>query len=78
VLEHPSEEDRKRIAATVPQITVEADLPASIDLRPERGAAISGTILFDDGTPAADLVVHALVRHTQGQKDTRHSYHHVV
>ncbi len=70
VLEHPSEEDRKRIAATVPKITVEAGLPASIDLRLERGAAISGTILFDDGTPAADLVVHALARHTQGEKDT--------
>jgi hypothetical protein len=70
VLSHPSEEDRKRIDATVPKITVEAGLPASIDLRLERGAAISGTILFDDGTPAADLAVRALVRNKQGQKDT--------
>lgn len=70
VLSHPSEEDRKRIAATVPKIAVEAGLPASIDLRLERGAAINGTILFDDGSPAADLVVRALVRHKQGQKET--------
>lgn len=70
VLDHPSEEDRKRIAATVPKITVEAGLPASIDLRLERGAAISGVILFDDGSPAADLVVHALIRHATAQKET--------
>lgn len=70
VLDHPSAEDRKRIAAAVPKITVEANQPASIDLRLERGAAISGTILFDDGTPAADLVMHALIRHAAGQKDT--------
>lgn len=70
VLDRPSEEDRKRIAAIVPKIIVEAGLPASIDLRLERGAAISGEVLFDDGTPAADLVVHALIRHTQGQKET--------
>jgi hypothetical protein len=69
VLSHPSEEDRKRIDTTVPRITVEAGLPASIDLRLERGGAISGTILFDDGTPAADLVVRALVRNKQGKKD---------
>jgi hypothetical protein len=70
VLSHPSEEDRKRIAAIVPKITVGAGLPASIDLRLERGAAISGTILFDDGSPAAELAVHALVRNKQGKKNT--------
>ena len=70
VLTHPSDEDRKHIAAAVPKITIEAGLPASIDLRLERGAAISGAILFDDGTPAAGLAVHALVRRKQGQKET--------
>ena len=64
------------------KITVEAGLPASIDLRLERGAAISGTILFDDGSPAAGLAVRALVRHKQGQKDTwsplpRDTFRHV-
>lgn len=70
VLDHPSEADHERIAAVVPKITVEAGLPASIDLRLEPGAAISGAVVFDDGTPAADLAVHALIRHTQSQKDT--------
>jgi hypothetical protein len=69
VLEHPSDEDRKRIAATVPKMTIEAGLPASIDLRLERGAAISGTVLFDDGSPAAGLAVHALVRTSHGHKE---------
>jgi hypothetical protein len=70
VLSHPSEEDRKRIAATVPKITVEAGLPVSVDLRLERGTAISGTILFDDGSPAGDLVVHALIRRKEGQRES--------
>jgi hypothetical protein len=70
VLDHPSEEDRARIAATVPIVKVEAGLPASLDIRLERGAAISGTALFDDGSPAADLAVHALIRHGQGQKQS--------
>lgn len=70
VLEHPSEEDRARIAAAVPLIKVEAGLPASLDIRLERGAAISGTALFDDGSPAADLTVRALIRRKQGQKET--------
>ena len=70
ILDHPSAEDQARIAAAVPNITIQAGLPASIDLRLERGAAISGTVLFDDGSPAADLTVHALVRRKQGQKET--------
>ena len=70
VLEHPSEEDRARIAAVVPIVKVEAGLPASLDIRLERGAAISGTVLFDDGSPAADLAVHALIRHTEGKKQS--------
>ena len=71
VLEHPSEEDRARIAAVVPIIKVEAGLPASLDIRLERGAAISGTVLFDDGSPAADLTVRALIRRKEGQKERR-------
>ena len=70
VLEHPSEEDRARIAAVVPIVKVEAGLPASLDIRLERGAAISGSVLFDDGSPAADLTVRALIRRKQGQKET--------
>jgi hypothetical protein len=69
-LKHPTQEDHKRIAGILPRITVEAGLPTSVDVRLERGSAISGTVLFDDGSPASGLPVHALVRRKDGQKET--------
>jgi hypothetical protein len=44
---------RARIAARVPTITVTGTDSVRVDLRLDRGAAVSGRILFDDGTPAA-------------------------
>ncbi len=69
-LEHPTPEDHKRIAGILPRIVVEAGLPVSVDVRLERGAIISGTVLFDDGSPASGLSVHALVRRKDGKKET--------
>jgi hypothetical protein len=46
VLDPPSEEDRARIAAAVPIIKVEAGLPASLDIRLERGATGAMVILL--------------------------------
>jgi hypothetical protein len=69
-LQHPTPEDHKRIATVLPRIVVEARLPVSVDVRLERGAIISGTILYDDGSPASGLPVHALVRHKDGKKET--------
>jgi Carboxypeptidase regulatory-like domain len=46
----------------IPKVDVEADQNASIDLRLERGAAISGAIRFDDGSPATGVVVIALYK----------------
>ncbi len=66
---HPTPEDHKRIAGILPRITVEAGLPASVEVRLERGSVISGTVLFDDGSPASGLSVHALVRQKEGQKE---------
>jgi hypothetical protein len=68
-LQHPTPEDHKRIAAILPRIVVEARLPVSVDVRLERGAIISGTILYDDGSPASGLPVHALVRRKDGKKE---------
>ncbi len=39
------------------EITVQADQAASIDIRLERGAAVSGTVRFDDGSPAVGVHV---------------------
>jgi hypothetical protein len=40
-LQHPTQEDHKRIASILPRIVVQAGLPASVAVRLERGSAIS-------------------------------------
>ncbi|MDQ1451086.1 MAG: hypothetical protein QOK38_952 [Acidobacteriaceae bacterium] len=41
----------------IPKVDVQADQAAAIDIRLERGAAVSGTIRFDDGSPASGMHV---------------------
>lgn len=55
-------EARKAAATLAQRITVQANLPASVNVTLERGAAVSGTVLYDDGSPAAGLWVQLLVR----------------
>jgi hypothetical protein len=43
-----------------PRVQVQADQTANIEIRLERGAAISGTVLYDDGSPAPGAEVMAL------------------
>jgi hypothetical protein len=50
----------------VPRVDVQADQTAAIDIRLERGAAISGTVRFDDGSPAS--VVGIMVLHRKKDK----------
>ena len=58
----PPEPNSKRIAKLVPRVTVQANLPAVVNISLERGAAVSGTIQYDDGSPASGLSVALLVR----------------
>ena len=51
----------KRIAAVATMVTVNGD-GARADLRMERGGAISGRVLYDDGTPAAGWTVRTVHR----------------
>lgn len=44
---------RARIAAKIPTVTVTGTDAAHADLRLERGAAVSGRVLYDDGSPAS-------------------------
>ncbi|WP_058187614.1 peptidase associated/transthyretin-like domain-containing protein [Terracidiphilus gabretensis] len=53
---------KAKLAALVPHVTVQANVPASVNVTLERGAAVSGTILYDDGSPASGLRVSLLVR----------------
>jgi hypothetical protein len=52
----------KKPAMNAPRITVQSNLPVSVNVSIERGAAVSGTILYDDGSPAGGVRVSALVR----------------
>ena len=49
-------------AIVIPRVDVQADQAASIDIRLERGAAISGAVRFDDGSPASGVMVMVLHR----------------
>ena len=58
---------RALIDAALPRVKVEADHTETAEVRLERGAAISGTILYDDGTPAAELSVKLLHKDPTGK-----------
>ena len=55
----------------IPKVDVEPDQTANIDVRLERGAAVSGTIRFDDGTPASGIHVFVLHKTKNKWKGTR-------
>jgi hypothetical protein len=61
-LSKPDKATRAEIAKAVPRVTVQASVPAAIEVTLQRGAAVSGTVLYDDGSPAAGLQVQLLVR----------------
>ncbi len=65
----PDKTLKQEIARVVPRVTVQAGAPASVDVTLERGAAVSGKVLYDDGSPAAGLQVELLVRQKEGQKE---------
>jgi hypothetical protein len=58
-----------RIAKVVPRLMVQANLPNTLNVTLERGAAVSGTVQFDDGSPAAGVDVRLLVRGKEGLID---------
>lgn len=66
-LEAPSPEPAQRVSALPPIVTVGVNQAADIDVRLERGATVSGTLRFDDGSPATDLQVQVLRKRPNGQ-----------
>ena len=52
----------EQIANSLPRVTVKPNTAVSVNTTLERGAAINGTVLYDDGSPASGLVVRVLVR----------------
>ncbi len=66
-LAKPDKTVKEEMARVIPRVTVQAGAPAAVDVTLQRGAAVSGTVLYDDGSPAAGLRVELLVRQ-KGQK----------
>jgi hypothetical protein len=52
--------DIEKVEKTLVQITVDSNKDSAHDLELERGAAISGTIRYDDGSPANDIQIDLL------------------
>jgi hypothetical protein len=59
-------EMRKQIGSQVQRIVVQPGQAANVDLRIERGAAISGEVLYSDGTPAVNVPAHLLQKQKEG------------
>ncbi len=66
-LQHPDEETIKRIAASVPAVTVAPGATSTVTLTLQRGASLSGSIRFDDGTPYAQAGVSVQRREAGGK-----------
>ena len=66
-IEDPSPDMRALIASALPRVTVESGHTDQAEVRLERGAAISGTILYDDGSPASELNIQLLHKDASGK-----------
>jgi hypothetical protein len=62
-----TDETRKKLAATVPVIEVTAAQPVAVDLQLERAAEISGTVEYDDASPAVGVKLVLLRKGTDGK-----------
>jgi hypothetical protein len=61
---------RNRILQSLPRVDVQSNLPVAADVVLERGGAVSGTVAYDDGGPAAGLRVAVLARMMRDGKET--------
>jgi hypothetical protein len=59
-IEDPSPGMRALIASALPHVVVESGHTEQAEVRLERGTAISGVILYDDGSPASGIEVKVL------------------
>jgi hypothetical protein len=62
----PSAEDKENLRTMLQQVTVIRGRESRLDLRLERGASLSGTVRYDDGSPAAGLFVSLLRKEKDG------------
>ena len=62
--------ERKKIAAAVRTVSVLGSEQVREDLQLERGAAISGRVMFDDGSAAAGWTVRAIAKRDAGSRSS--------
>ena len=62
----PTGEIRKQISEAVPVVTVAVNRTASVSVTIHRGAAISGTLRYEDGSPIPDTEIVPLSRDSNG------------
>ena len=65
-IESPSAEDKEKLRTMLQQVTVVHGQESRLDLRLEKGASLSGTVRYDDGSPAAGLFVNLLRKEKDG------------
>ncbi len=61
-LRNPDATVREKFGKAIPHVLVQGNVTSQMDVFLERGAAVSGTVRYDDGSPAAGLAVKLLVR----------------
>jgi hypothetical protein len=59
-------DQKKDVHPPAPRITVEGNLPVGVNVTIERGAAVSGTVLYDDGSPASGIQM-SLLTHSKNE-----------
>lgn len=69
-LQDPTAALAGRMAKVLQRVSVEAGRTAVVNVSLERGAAVSGTIIFDDGSPAVGTPVKALREKSDGSWET--------
>jgi hypothetical protein len=61
-----SDEDKEKMRAMLQQVTVIGGRESRLDLRLEKGASLSGTVRYDDGSPATGVSVNLLRKGKDG------------
>lgn len=68
--QHPTASVADLMAKALERVTVEAGRTAVVNVGLERGAAVSGTVSFDDGSPAVGVRVKAQREKSDGNWET--------
>ncbi|MGI4831057.1 MAG: carboxypeptidase-like regulatory domain-containing protein [Janthinobacterium lividum] len=75
MLQTPSPETQKRLREELTEVSVQPNRSTEVQLTLVRGASLSGTVLYDDGTPAIGMSVQLLGKSATGKDATGKSAH---